>query len=219
MTQMGSNNDEWIASVASFIRVNFENESSPVSAADVARVRKETAKQTKPYTFDALWSSVPKVLESNADWNMSASHTGEIRKGSTASAQGAFSFEGWTTGITQQSGMWFQVELPSAATLTEIQFKSPSISRGWREGSPPPIQTYPRKYDFEVSMDGKQWTKVITNGQGTRSSMAIRFDSVKAKFLRITLTQSETIVHGERRGKPFDYEVVWTMREFKIYGF
>ncbi|HOX82671.1 MAG TPA: discoidin domain-containing protein [Chryseolinea sp.] len=219
MTSMGSNNDEWIASVASFIRVNFENESSPISTADVARVRKETAKQKTPYTFNALWASVPKMLEPKPDWKITASHTGEVRKGSTASAQGALNFEGWTTGITQQSGMWFQIELPSATTLTEIQFKSPPISRGWREGSPPPIQTYPRIYDVAISMDGKQWTKIISNGEGTGSSMMIRFDPVKTKFLRITLTKSEAIVHGERRGKPFDYEVTWFMRELKVFGF
>jgi hypothetical protein len=70
----------------------------------------------------------------------------------------------------------------------------------------------------DVSLDGKQWTKVITKGEGTGSSMTIRFNAVKAKFLRLTLTKSETVVHGERRGKPFDFEVAWTMREFKIYG-
>jgi mono/diheme cytochrome c family protein len=219
MTSMGSNNDAWIASVASFIRVNFENESSPVTPADVARVRKETAKQTKPYTFDALWASVPKALELKPNWKISASHTGEVRKGSTASPRGAFTFEGWTTGITQQSNMYFQVELPTATTLTEIQFKSPPISRGWREGSPPPIQTYPRAYDVSVSVDGKEWKKIIANQEGTGSSMTVRFDSVDARFLRITLTKSETVVHGERRGKPFDYEVAWTMRELKLYGF
>lgn len=218
MTPMSSNSDEWIASVASFIRINFENESSPVTPADVARVRKETANQKTPYTFDALWSSIPKVLVPTSSWKMSSSNTAETRKGSTASAQGAFTFEGWTTGITQQAGMWYQVELPVATTLTELQFKSPPISRGWQKGSPPPIHTYPKEYNVDVSLDGKQWTNVITKREGTGASMTIRFDPVNAKFLRITLTKSETIVHGERRGKPFDFEVAWTMREFKIYG-
>jgi mono/diheme cytochrome c family protein len=218
MTPMGSNSDEWIASVASFIRINFENESSPVTVADVARVRKETADQKTPYKFDALWASIPKVLEPKPSWKLSASNTAETRKGSTASPQGAFTFEGWTTGVTQQAGMWFQIELPSSKTITELQFKSPPISRGWQKGSPPPIHTYPKEYDVDVSLDGKQWTKVITKGEGTGSSMTIRFNPVNTKFLRITLTKSETIVHGERRGKPFDFEVAWTMREFKIYG-
>jgi mono/diheme cytochrome c family protein len=218
MAPMKDNSDEWIASVASFIRTNFENEGSVVTAADVARVREETSSQKGPYTFDALWTSVPKVLAPTDKWKMTASHTGETRKGSTASAAGAFTFEGWTTGTTQKAGMWYQVEMPTTASISEIQFKSPPISRGWREGSPPPIHTSPRAFDVETSLDGKQWTKIVANGEGTRASTTIRFEPVPAKFIRITLTKSEDVVHGERRGKPFDFEVVWNMREMKVFG-
>jgi mono/diheme cytochrome c family protein len=218
MTAMGNNNDEWIAAVTSYIRINFENESSVVTPEDVARVRKETASQKTPYTFDQLWASVPRQLEVNSNWKLTASHAAETRKGSTASAEGALTFEGWTTGITQQAGMWFQVELPAATTITEIQFLSPPIGRGWRPGSPPPIHTYPREYDVEVSMDGKQWTTIVAGAQGARPQMAIRFDPVQAKFLKMTLKKSETIVHGERRGQPFDFEVVWAMRGLKLFG-
>lgn len=220
MVPMADNNDEWIASVASFVRANFENESTPVSPADVARVRKETANQKSAYKFDELWSSIPKPLEITNAWKMTASHTGEVRKGSTASPRGAVTFEGWTTGVTQQKGMWFQVEMPQEATITEFSFKSPSVRRGFRPGSPPPIETHPRAFDLEVSLDGKQWTKVLQNASAaTPGSSNIRFQPVKAKFMRITLTQSESIIHGERMGKPFDFEVVWNMREFKLYGF
>ena len=175
--------------------------------------------QNKPYTFDELWASIPKVLEPDAQWKMSASHTGDVRKGSTASARGAFNFEGWTTGITQQKGMWFLVELPKVATISEIGFKSPSINRAFRGVGPPPIHTYPRGYDVEVSMDGTRWTKVVSEGEGSGTNTTIRFNPAQAKYLRMTLTKSESIVHGERRGKPFDWEVAWTMREFKVYGF
>jgi mono/diheme cytochrome c family protein len=217
MTSMGTNSDKWIAAVASFVRANFENGSSPVSVEDVARVRKETQHISKPYLFDELWSSIPKVLVPDATWKITASHAADVRKGSTASAAGAFTYEGWTTGITQQAGMWFQIELPRLATISEIRFKSPPISRGWRQGSPPPIQTYPRAYDLEVSVDGTNWTKV-TSGEGTGPSGMIRIDPVETKFMRLTLTASESIVQGQRFGQPFDYEVVWNMREMKLYG-
>jgi hypothetical protein len=68
-------------------------------------------------------------------------------------------------------------------------------------------------------MDGKQWTKIVSDGVSVSPSTVIRFKPVEAKFVKITLTKSESIVHGERRGQPFDFEVAWTMREFKIYGF
>ncbi|HZY80513.1 MAG TPA: discoidin domain-containing protein [Cyclobacteriaceae bacterium] len=218
MTSMASNNDEWIAAVASYIRINFENESSLITPEDVARVRKETASQKTPYTFDQLWASVPRHIQPNANWKLTASHAAETRKGSNASAEGALTFEGWTTGVTQKAGMWFQIELPAVTNVTEIQFLSPPISRGWRPGSPPPIHTYPKEYDLEVSTDGTQWTRIITNGQGDKPQMAIRFAPVQAKFLKITLKKSEEIVHGERRGQPFDFEVAWTMRMLKVFG-
>ena len=49
-------------------------------------------------------------------------------------AAGALSFLGWTTGAPQQPGMWFQIELPAPATLTELQFTSSTI--GGRAGAP-----------------------------------------------------------------------------------
>lgn len=218
MAPMGGNTDEWIAAVSSFIRTSFENESSPVKPADVARVRLQTAERNKPYAFDELWASVPKMLEPNDKWKVTASHAAEIRKGSTASAKAAFNFEGWTTGITQQEGMWFQVELPAPATISEIQFVSPPISRGWREGSPPPIHTYPRRFNLEISTDGASWEQLLSDVEPVSPSSRILFEPVQTKFVRITLTRSEAIVHGELRGRPHDFEVPWTMREMKIFG-
>ncbi len=218
MAPMGKNTDDWIASIVSFIRTNFENESSVVSPEDVARVRRSSSHQTKMYTFDSLWAGIPQVLEPLSSWKVTASHTGEIRKGSTASPRGAFNFEGWTTGVTQKAGMWYKIELPVARVLTEIHFKSQAISRGFRPGSPAPIQTAPSEYDLDISMDGIQWTNMISKGVGQSSSMQIRFEPTQAKFLRLTLTKSASIIHGERRGQPYDYEIFWTMRELKLYA-
>jgi mono/diheme cytochrome c family protein len=218
MAPMADNSDEWIASVATFIRNTFENEGSVVTSADVARVRKETASQKTPYTFDELWRSVPKALTPDDKWKLTASNTAETRKGSTASPAGALNFEGWTTGVTQKAGMWYQIEFPSATTITEIQFKSPPIGRG-RQGGLPPIQTTPHGFNVEASMDGKQWTSIVSNGESLRSPTTIRFAPVQTRFIRITLTKSEEIIHGERRGQPFDFEVAWTMRELRVYGY
>jgi mono/diheme cytochrome c family protein len=46
MIPMNGNDDEWIASIASFIRNNFGNQASFVSPADVARVRAKTKDHT-----------------------------------------------------------------------------------------------------------------------------------------------------------------------------
>lgn len=219
MAPMKKEKDEWIAAVASFIRSNFENESSVISPDDVAKVRKETTVQTKMYSFDSLWKSIPKIITPDPSWKVTASHTGEIRKGSTASPRGAFNFEGWTSGSSQAAGMWYMIEFPNTINnLTEIHFRSQPINRGFRGTGPPPLHTCPSEYFVEVSLDGNLWTKVIEKGMGAGASTMIRFNPIKSKFVRIVLTKTEPIVHGERRGKPFDYEVTWTMRELKVFG-
>ena len=53
----------------------------------------------------------------NDGWKATASHNADA-------APRALSLTSWNTGVPQQAGMWFQVELPKAATLTEIQFDS-----------------------------------------------------------------------------------------------
>ena len=56
MIPMNGNDDEWIASIASFIRNNFGNQASFVSAADVARVRAKTKDRADFWTVDELES-------------------------------------------------------------------------------------------------------------------------------------------------------------------
>src|SRR5690606_7566616 len=85
-----------------------------------------------------------------------------------------------------------------------------TIRRGWGENAPPPLTTYPKEYDIELSTDGTNWTKAVTKGKGINNQSVIRFEPVPAKFLRITLTASEAPVNGERRGKPFVFEVPGT---------
>jgi len=120
--------------------------------------------------------------------------------------------------------MWFQVELPDAIRLAEIQFESPAgrgaggrgrggaatqpggptpgVAGGPAGAAPaaaqaPPVveappATYPRGHKVEVSMDGKTWS-TVAEGPGPAARPAgqttvIRFDPVRAKFVKITQT-------------------------------
>ena len=108
---------------------------------------------------------------------MSASHNESI-------ANRALSLQSWNSGVPEQPGMWFQVELPRPATLTELQFEStsgvyqitegrvrnaeapPPVASGAARGGaaapagPPPPHGFPRGYKVEVSGDGRTWTAV-----------------------------------------------------------
>ncbi len=117
MAPMGTNKDEWVAAIASYVRNSFGNVSSFVSPADVARVRAATADRKAFWKVDELLASLPTPLEVLPTWKATASHN-------PGSALGALNFASWSTGAPQQAGMWFQVELPEPATLTEVQFNS-----------------------------------------------------------------------------------------------
>ena len=84
--------------------------------------------------------------------------------------------------------MWFQIELPQPAMLTEIQFTSTALAvdttpivpgaptrtgipggRGAPGAAPPapPPLGFPREYQVQVSMDGTTWGQPVARGKGT----------------------------------------------------
>jgi hypothetical protein len=118
MMPLGANNDQWIAAIASYVRNSFGNRGPFITADDVARVRAATSGRKTMWTPDELDGSVPRMLLAQGSWKVTASHN-------SSAAPGALTFTTWSTAAPQQPGMWFQVELPDAVRLTEIQFESP----------------------------------------------------------------------------------------------
>jgi mono/diheme cytochrome c family protein len=201
--------DEWIAAIVSYIRTNLSNEGSLITAKDVQKVRSKTTERNGRYSYDELVKSVPQILTPTEDWKITASHSVPTRIGGRASPSSAFNFEGWSTGGNQEKGMWFQIAFPEQMNLSEVHFNATPIYRGWRPDAPPPLQTFPRGYILETSMDGSSWME-IENSNGEQADVSLVFDTVKAKFLRIKLTKNF--------GPQEDHEIPWSMRQMKIYG-
>ena len=63
MAPMGTNRDEWIAAIGSYVRNSFGNVGSFVSTADVARVRADTASRKTFWKVDELMASLPTPLD------------------------------------------------------------------------------------------------------------------------------------------------------------
>ena len=116
MQPMGSNTDAWIASIASYVRSSFGNAGGMVTPADVGRVRAATASRKNPWTLKELQPTLPRRIEGQAAWKLTASHSAE-------SAAVALTTRPWTTGAPQAPGMWFQVELAQPAMLTENRIR------------------------------------------------------------------------------------------------
>jgi hypothetical protein len=156
-----------------------------------------------PWTVAELEASLPKLLISDETWKLSASHNSEA-------APRALSMTSWNSQAPQAPGMWFQIELPQPALVTELQFASTGGGRGGGGGQgrggaaaaapgaaaqPPaapaqPVTGYPRGYKVETSLNGTAWT-VAAEGAGTGSPTTITFRPVRAKFVRLTQTATE----------------------------
>jgi hypothetical protein len=210
MVAMGSNADQWIADIASYVRNTFGNSGTFATTDDVARVRAATRDRKAPWTIDELDASLPRLLVPDPSWNVTASHDSHPAPQANAeggynylgNATGALSFLGWTTGVPQQAGMWLQVELPAPRMLTEMQFSSSSI--GGRAGTPP-VWTFPRSFHVQVSADGSTWSAPIAEGQGAPGVTVITFAPVSAKFIRITQIASVSDAPA------------WSMRLMRLY--
>ncbi|MEB2782043.1 discoidin domain-containing protein [Algoriphagus sp. C2-6-M1] len=177
MIAMESNDDEYIASVVSYIRNDFGNSGSFVSPEFVAQLRKETEGRDGTYQFDELIEEIPKALTLQDNWKITASSTALQGVGSTKDPSYAFSFKGWQTDGPQKSGMWFQIELPKERNLTELQFNA-----GEKE--------FPRKYSVSISSDGKNWIKVA-DGSREAGMNTIQWKSGEnARFLKIEVTEN-----------------------------
>jgi mono/diheme cytochrome c family protein len=198
--------DEWVAGVASFVRANFGNNASLVTPADVARVRAATTSRKTPWTVAELEASLPRVVDPQA-FKLSASHGAET-------ASNAVTLRGWNTAAPQAAGMWFQIELAQPALITEVQFDSaavPGAGRGGGRGAaggppaPPPVFMYPRGYSIQTSTDGKTWSKPVAEGKGESSRTTITFTPVRAKFVRIT--QTDTVAEAP----------MWSVSNLRVY--
>lgn len=181
MIPMGFNKDEWIAAAASYVRNTFGNTGGFVTAADVARVRAATGGRKTPWTIAEIEAALPKLLEAQPTWKMSASHN-------VAAAPNALTLAGWNTAAPQTPDMWFQIELPQPVSLTEIQFDSGSTGRGG--GVPFANVGYPRGYKVQVSANGTTWSAPVAAGKGGGTRTLIAFAPVQAKFIRITQTDT-----------------------------
>lgn len=201
MIAWGTNKDEWIASVSSYVRNSMGNNAPFVNPEYVAMVRNATAEQKTNYIYNKLVASIPQELKPQSNWKVTASSSVSASPGigSTADPSAAFTLSGWKTATAQKPGMWFKVNLKEPVELTEIQFESPSTADLQYRS---PYSMFPRKYTVQVSMDGNVW-QTIAKGQGKDKHTIINFKAVQARQVRIEVT-SET-------------DSPWGMRMLKLY--
>jgi hypothetical protein len=96
--------------------------------------------------------------------------------------------------------MWFQIELPEATQVSEVQIDSIATGGGGRggrgfgfgrggfggRGAPPAVG--PVSFNVQVSSDGTTWGAPIAQGTGQSPTTLMSFAPVSTKFIRITQT-------------------------------
>lgn len=190
MIPMNSHDDEYIASVVSYIRNDFGNSSRMIDPEFVREIRQKTADRQMPYTFEELRNEVPQVLEHKDSWVITASSTAWQGVGSTKDPSYAFSYKGWRTNNDQSKDSWFQIQFPEAIHLAEIEFDCNS-------------EDFPRSYTVSTSLDGINWDfSGQARGKEGRNSFSIDVNQP------ITYVMIQT---DEAADKP------WGMKNFTIY--
>ena len=106
MMPIGTNSDEWVADVASYVRNSFGNRSPFVTAGRRgARARRDRRAQDDVDARGARGVACRGLLLAQPSWKVTASHNrgGGARRAHVPDVE---------HGAPQQPGMWFQVELP-----------------------------------------------------------------------------------------------------------
>jgi mono/diheme cytochrome c family protein len=176
MVPMESNNDDWIASVISYVRNNFGNHSTFITTNDVARVRAAINSRTNTWTLQELHDTLPQPLTNRSEWKLTASHN----PASLPLAVDGNLLTRYNTGRPQASGMWVQVELPEATEIAGIELNSGTSTND-----------FPRGYKVELSTDGVKWLLALVTEHSSALRNQILFPPITAKFVRVTLTASD----------------------------
>ena len=173
MVSMESNDDQWIAAVSSFVRNSFGNKGETVSPKEVAALRAKLKERSAPFTIPELSEFGPTVLRGRQEWKMSASHNAAA----VSKAVDNDLSTRYDTKTAQAPGMWVAVEFPKEELVSGL-----ILDAGASGGD------FPRGYKVEVSADGTNWQRTVSEGKGERGVTNITFAPVKAKALRFTQT-------------------------------
>lgn len=194
MVPMESNDDQWIADVASYVRNSFGNHASVISSKEVAALREESRGRETSWTVEELHALQPKTVGNPKDWKLTASHNSADAH---LAADGNFESK-WMSKIDQAPGQWIQVELPESSMVGGVWFDNGRLYKQFARG-----------YEVQLSDDGQAWGKPVTKGVGSIGATEVTFPPTKAKFVRITQT-------GKLKGN--ETNIPWTIFELRVLG-
>ena len=189
MAGMGSNSDQWIADVTTYIRNSFGNEAPQTKPEVVTALRDQHKGRKEPWTQEELEALQPAPLSSKG-WKLNASHN----KRDLKAAIDGDSQTRYSTKARQQKGMWVQIQLPKKATLSELNLDYKGSNK---DG--------PQHYAVSLSQDGRSWSQPVATGSAGVDQVSISFPPQEARFVKIELTHATT-------------KLSWSIHELQLIG-
>jgi type 1 glutamine amidotransferase/mono/diheme cytochrome c family protein/glucose/arabinose dehydrogenase len=168
MMPLKTNDDQYIASVLTYIRNSFGNKAGMIKTEEVAQAREETASMTQAYTEASLREI---LLNSGSEiklWKLSASH-GQKHLQFLQDKDEKTTF---ATKAALKVGTWIEADFPHQRNV----FKLILTAKGG---------DYPGMLKVETSENGDSWVTVADQVKGSQVT-TIQFDMVVAKKVRIT---------------------------------
>lgn len=164
--------DDWSASVLTYIRQEWTNDASAITAPEVRSIRSIAEQRKTPWTLDELALFAAPALIDRHDWTATASgHTPKNAIDGISDGSHQHAWHG-----ANNPGAWLAVDLGSPHRLTHLIMHSTEAD--WA----------PRGYKVEISDDGKTWSAPIAEGKGTGMKTVASFEPVVTRHLRITQT-------------------------------
>ncbi len=190
MIPLGANGDQYVADVASYIRNSFGNQASLISVDDVVRVRAANADRKTPWTLAEINARLPQPIGNREAWKFTSNRG--VPGGAATVTAAPDPVKQIFTATAPVTGAWLQIELPEAATLSDIR-----VSSAVRP------ENFTRAYKVELSTDGQNWGEPVATGQGTGALVDISLPPTSTKWVRITHTEPPVIAPagGGRGGR------------------
>ncbi len=157
------------------------------------------------YDFTPPYGPAPLKEISRTGWQVTACRNADETEKAVDGTRATY----WHSGQPQATGMWFQVDLGRAETVSKIRF-----DMGDR------IEDYPRGYRLEASKNGQSWQKVLEMGdmagnlfwEGSHPWLLVKgefynaaFRPTQIRYIKITLTGS-------------DPKACWSIAELRMFG-
>ena len=181
--------DEWCASVLSYLRQEWTNDAAVISAEEVAAVREHSAERKAPWTeADLAFFAAPRI-DDKSGWTATGNtHT-------PPNAIDGISNGGHENAWHSQNspGSWLAVDFGKPLRLTHLVMESVNPDY------------FPRGFEIRVSDDGETWSEPVATGKGHGTHTMASFEPVTTRYLKIVQTGkavprwlvSELHVHGD----------------------